>query len=95
MRYIRKQDAEEMVRLHFDEGWLMKDLAKKYEISLATVSNYIHGRTTPRYMKRMGGRPKVIQMKKTFAAPDFKEEDFSRLPDHVLFQHVRECNFIG
>jgi transcriptional regulator with XRE-family HTH domain len=95
MRYIRQQDAEEIVKLHQDEGWLMKDLAKKYGISEATVSNYIHGRTTPRFMKRRAGRPKVIPVTKTYASPDFKEEDFSELPDHVLFQHVRECNFIG
>lgn len=94
MRYIRQGEVNEILQLH-ENGALMKDIARKFNISEATVSNYIHGRTRPRFMKRRAGRPRVIPVTKIYAAPDFKEENFSKLKDDVLFQHVRACNFIG
>lgn len=95
MRYIGQQEVEEIIKLHDDEGWTFKDLAKRFNVCEATVSNYVNKRTSPRFLKKKGGRQRGIPVTKSFAAPDYSDQDFSRLPDHVLFEHVRECNFIG
>ncbi len=94
MRYIGKREVDEIFKMHA-AGTKMKDIATIFNISESTVSNYVNGRTTPRYLKRRAGRPKVVVMQKLYAAPDFAEDDFSKYDDAVLFHHVKECNFIG
>ncbi len=95
MRYIGREEMEELKKLH-DEGCKIKHLAKKFAISEATVSNYINGKTTPRsFRTKRGVRKKGAAFVRRYAVTEFVEEVFKDLPDEVLFQHVRECNFIG
>lgn len=93
MHYSGKPEVEEMKKLR-DEGWYFRDIAKRFNVCEQTAANLVNGKTVERGGKR-GGRTKVISIAKTYAAPDFREQDFSQLPDTVLFEHVRECNFIG
>jgi len=96
-RYLREDQFQEIKR-RFAEGETMKDLAKEYKISESTVSNYVHGRTSPR--KRLAGRSKVdksntIHNPKKYAVPMNVSTPFADLPEDMFFMHVRGCHFIG
>jgi len=84
-RYLSFEDHEEIKKLR-DRGWKMKDLATRFGISEASVSNIVRGITLPR---------KPPKPKKEESKREEEYVDFSRLPKSVLFQHVKECNFIG
>lgn len=91
-RYLREGQYEEIIQLRRDQGMMVKDLAKKYGVCDATISNICKGTAVPR------GGNKIIKPPPSRKIPDACEiefVDFSILPDHVLFQHVREYNFIG
>jgi len=96
-RYLREDQFQEIKR-RFAEGETMKDLAKEFKISESTVSNYVHGRTSPR--KRLAGRskidkPKAITNPKKYVMPESVSTPFADLPNDLLFMHVRGCHFIG
>jgi Helix-turn-helix domain len=91
--YLSPTEIEEIIKL-YEEGWSQKNLAVRYNVCEATISNHVTGRHKPRFRKKTG-RPKGVKIAKPYARPEFVEQDFSQLPDSVLFEHVRECNFIG
>ena len=68
----------------------MKVIAAHFGISEATVSNVLSGKSSAHVYKKKN----TFQQKET----DSREEEYvelSTLPDDVLFQHVREFNFMG
>lgn len=89
MRYLRQEEVEEVAKLRA-QGCLIKDIARKFSVCEATVSNIVRGKYAPRRRKQV-----ETTLRSPYAPLDFKEENFSSLPDDVLFQHVREWDFIG
>lgn len=89
MRYLRQHEIDELIKLR-DEGSKIKDIAKRFDVCEATVSNIVRGKYAPRRRKQV-----EVTLRSPYSPLDFKEEDFSSLPDDVLFQHVREWDFIG
>jgi len=91
-RYLNDEQHAEIRKLRIDQGMMIRDIAKRFNCSHATVSNICKGTTVPRGSDKIRKRPEFNKM------PDAKEVefvDFSKLPKHILFEHVRESNFIG
>lgn len=82
-RRLAIQDMQEILQLR-SQKMLLKDIAARYQISDAQVSNLINGKHIP---KRLKVNP--------HAPVPFDEEDFSKLPNDVLFKHVKAFDFIG
>lgn len=93
MRYLAKNEIEDIHQLRA-EGWMIKDIARRFAVCPDTISHHISGKTVLRGMRKWRGEPKLVPVAEE-APQKVKEEVFSTLPDHVLFEHVRECNFIG
>lgn len=89
MRYLRTNEIEEVKKLRA-QGWKFKDIAGRFMVCEATVSNIVNGKSSPRRLKHVD-----TSVRSPYAAVDFKEEDFSQYPDTVLFQHVRVWDFTG
>lgn len=89
MRYLRSEDMEEVKKLRA-EGAMIKDIAKRFNVCDATISNIVNGKSAPRKLKSVGG-----PVRSPYDPIDFVEEIFIGLPDTVLFQHTRERDFIG
>lgn len=94
MRYLAAAEIEDIHKLKA-EGWMIKDIARRFAVCEETISHHISGRTVLRGVRKWRGKPKRTILPTKVAPPDVKEEVFGILPDHVLFEHVRECNFIG
>lgn len=94
MRYLAAAEIEEIHKLK-EEGWMIKDIARRFAVCEATISHHINGKTVLRGLRKWRGVPKSNVHVLKLAPSEIKEEVFSTLPDHVLFEHVRECNFIG
>lgn len=90
MHYLEVGQIEEVRRLREEEGLLIKVIAQRFSICQATVSKIINRKSGARKRKRVG-----FERHRAYDPEAFKEEDFSLLPDTVLFEHVREHNFIG
>lgn len=89
MRYLNQGEVDEVKRLRAKRV-LIKDIAQTFLVCEATVSNIINGKHAPRKIKIIGA-----PIRSPYDPLDFKEEDFSALPDNVLFQHAKERDFIG
>lgn len=89
MRYLRQQEVDEVKKLR-EEGFMIKDIAKRFNVCDATISNIVNGKSAPRKMKSLGDK-----IRSPYDPVEFIEEDFSSFPDNVLFQPVRERDFIG
>lgn len=85
MRRLGKQDMEEILALRAKRV-LLKDIAERFRVSDAQISNIINGKHIPR---RLANPPNP------HAPVVFQEEDFSSKPDDVLFSHTKACDFIG
>jgi IS30 family transposase len=85
-RYLSPEEHAEIHRLHAEKV-SQQMIARKFGICEATVSNIVHGRSRPR-------KPPLYR-RVTSTPPEPQEQDFSQLPDDVLFKHVREWDFIG
>lgn len=94
MRYLAASEIDDIHKLK-EEGWMIKDIARRFAVCEETISHHISGKTVLRGLRKWRGKPKAKAHPLKVAPPDAKEEVFSILPDHVLFEHVRECNFIG
>lgn len=90
MHYLELSQIEEVRRLRLEEGLLIKVIAQQFNICEATVSKIVNHKTGARKRKRVG-----YERHRYYDPQAFMEEDFSLLPDTVLFQHVREHNFLG
>jgi transcriptional regulator with XRE-family HTH domain len=88
MSYLTPEDHEKIKQLRADQNLSIREIARRMRRSEATVSNVLNGATPPRY--RRPPPPRIPLREKLDDYPDF-----TSLPDHVLFQHVRECNFVG
>lgn len=95
-RFISEEEIAEIIALH-KQGKLIKEIAQKLEVCEASVSNHIHGKTNLRglVVKKRKAKQNGVKVVNHLADPYLEEEDFSKLPDSVLFEHVREFNFIG
>lgn len=91
-RYLRVEVHEAIKKMKVEEGLSIKDIAKKFGVCTATVSNIVNGKTVPRGANKLR---KPLPNRATIEANEVQFQDYSTLPDEVLFQHVRECNFIG
>lgn len=89
MRYLSQSDMDEIKKLR-QEKMMIKDIAKRFLVCEATVSNIVNGKHPPRKMKPVGDC-----IRSPYDPIDFKEEVFIDLPDDVFFQHVKERDFIG
>lgn len=89
MHYLEPDQIEE-VKKRRQEGLLIKQIAHEFQICEATVSKIINLKSGARKRKRVG-----YERHRAYDPEAFVEEDFTLLPDTVLFQHVREHNFIG
>lgn len=88
-KYLTQQQYEAVRKMWEEEDNLsMAKLAKQFGVCEATISNIVRYSTKPR--KHRGNNAKNRE-------PDDRDQVvvFKDLPDHVLFQHVKECNFIG
>jgi hypothetical protein len=90
MRYLSQSDHEDIRELRAI-GWSTLAIAARFEVCQATVSNVLNGRSKPKRRNFVPKPPKPPQERPVITL----YEDFSQLPDHVLFQPVKECNFIG
>lgn len=89
MRHLRPDEVAELKKLRA-EGWMIKNLAKHFEICTATVSNIMRGKTDP-----AKGKQKKPRIPDTGGAKDIEEVYFGDKPDSELFEHVRIWDFIG
>ncbi len=89
MRYLAENEMEDVLKLRA-EGWYIKAIAKRFEVCEATISNIVNGKARKRKMGSVGKELYRAEIRR-----EMREENFSELPDHVLFQHVKESNFIG
>jgi hypothetical protein len=90
MRHLAKEDMEEILALRAKRV-LLKDIAERFRVSDAQISNIINGKHIPR---RLTTEPEV-KTRSPYDPVEFKEEDFSKLPNDVYFKHTKACNFIG
>lgn len=89
MRYLDVTEVEEIKQLR-SENRMIKDIAQKYGVCIATISKIVNGKSGARAPKKYRRYLRIpLEPEAT------KDIDFSRLPDNVFFEHVRECNFIG
>lgn len=88
-RRLIKEDVEEILALR-KQKMLLKDIATKFKVSDAQISNVIHNIHMPRRLK-----PPEAKKVNPHAPVAFQEEDFSNLPREVLFKHVKASEFIG
>ncbi len=91
-KHYLSPEEETAIRAMREEGHKMLAIAKKFEISQATVSNVINGRHK---LRGTSPRRRACKPVRPLPEPGLVVQDFSSLPDHVLFQHVREWDFIG
>jgi Helix-turn-helix domain len=94
MRYLAKSEIEDIHKLKA-EGWMIKDIARRFAVCEETISHHITRKTALRGVGKWRRQPKITPLPAEVLASELKEVDFSSLPDHVLFEHTRECNFIG
>jgi hypothetical protein len=85
-RYLSPEEHAEIHRLHA-ASVSQKDIARQFRICEASVSNIVHGRSRPR-------KP-ALHRRQTVQIPEAREQDFSQLPDNVLFKHVPVWDYIG
>lgn len=83
MRHLRLQDRQEILQLR-SQKMLLKDIAARFNVSDAQISNVVNGKHIPKRIKENPHAP-----------VPFQEEDFSNLPNEVLFKHVKAFDFIG
>lgn len=88
-RHLGKQDVEEILALR-KQKMLLKDIATKFNVSDAQISNVINNKHMSRWLK-----PPEVKKNNPHAPVPFQEEDFSNLPREVLFKHVKASEFIG
>ncbi len=89
MHYLEPEQIEE-VKKRREEGALIKQIAAEFHICEATVSKIINHKSGARKRKRVG-----YERHRAYDPEAFQEQVFIGLPDTVLFEHVREHNFIG
>lgn len=89
MRYLGPDEMEDVRKLR-QQGRKIKDLAGQFNVSEGTIHNVLRDKTIPRRRKTV-----LPKAKNSFLPAGFEEEDFSKQPDNVLFQHVRIWDFIG
>lgn len=89
MRYLKQIEVDEVKQLR-QGGMLIRDIAKKFLVCEATVSNIVNGKNPPRKIKTH-----VARIRNPYEPIDFKEENFSILTDDIFFQHSKEKDFIG
>ena len=88
MRRLAKEDMDEILALRAKRV-LLRDIADKFHVSDAQISNIINGKHLPRRLKQ------GVINRSQHDPMEFKEEDFSALPNDVYFKHTKACNFIG
>lgn len=89
MRYLLVAEVEEIKKLR-NEGGMIKAIALQFGVCEATISKIINGKTGARTMCQSKQYSRIPKETVTVV-----EEVFQGLPDTVLFEHVKECNFIG
>ena len=89
--YLSPEDETAILSLRA-EGKVMKDIAKKFGICQATVSNVVNGKHKIRSKSNRRRACAPATPPREMPTP---VQDFSLLPDHVLFKHVRIWDFIG
>lgn len=94
MRYLSAAEIEEIQTLRAD-NCRIKDIARKFGVCQETVFHHVSGKTALRGVRKWRPEPKTIPKPVKIVAPVTQEVVFKSLPDTVLFEHVRECNFIG
>lgn len=90
MRYLKQSEMDQIKKLRM-EGARVKDIAKQFNVSEGTISNIVNGKNIPRKFKEVVGS----YIRSPYDPIEFKEEVFKDLPDEVLFQPVRDRDFIG
>lgn len=88
MRYLAATEVEEIKQLRAANSRI-KDIARRFGVCEGTISNIVNGKTGARTPKK-NRRYLRIPLE-----PAFEIQDFSTLPDHILFKHVRVWDFIG
>lgn len=89
MRYLKQREVDEIKKLR-EEKVMIKDIAKRFLVCEATISNVVNGKTPPRKIKSVGSA-----IRSPYDPIEFKEEVFSTLPNDVFFQHGKAKDFIG
>jgi hypothetical protein len=90
MRRLAKEDMDEILALRAKRVRL-HDIAVRFRVSEAQVSNIINGKHLPRRITRESEQ----KQRSPYDPVDFQEEDFSKLPNDVYFKHTKACDFIG
>lgn len=93
-RYLTPEEYQRIPILRA-EGFTPIQIAHQLNVSDATVYNILNGKSQPRQWSdkpksKKGATPRlpVVEVKR-------EDVNFKKLPDTVLFEHVKECNFIG
>lgn len=89
--YLSPEEETGILKMR-EEGCKMETIAKKFGICQGTVSKVVNGKHRIRGEKK---RRRACAPSHPIPDPVTEVQDFSNLPDHVLFQHVREWDFIG
>jgi transcriptional regulator with XRE-family HTH domain len=91
-RYLVEGEHLAIKKLRLEEGMKIKEIAKRFNVCEATVSNIVKGNTVPRGTAKLR---KASKQGPAIEAHELESQDFSQLPDDVMFEHVKEYNFIG
>jgi hypothetical protein len=90
-RYLSPEEGTAIIAMRA-EGKGLKDIAKKFGICQATVSNIINGRHR---VRGKSNRRRACAPPRPHCEPEPDVQDFSQLPDDVLFKHVKPWDYIG